>query len=74
MKRDWQTVTENRQIQQSVTFVFFFDGPTVGLAFSVALPLDSGVAGTPPSALSWFRALVLAYQLPVVLPGVGEQT
>ena len=33
------------------------DGP--GLAPSACLPLDSGVGGTPPSALSCFSAFVL---------------
>jgi hypothetical protein len=59
MNKDWQTVTENKQIQQSVTLAFFFmaDGPR--LAPSACFPLDSGVGGTPPSALSWFNAFVL---------------
>lgn len=45
MKSDWQTVTEKRQIQQSVT-----------LALALGrLDSDSG----PPSALSCLRAFVL---------------
>ena len=59
MNRDWQTVTENKQIQQSVTF-FFFEIPTTGLLSCTSLPFDSGVGGTPPSALSCLSALVLS--------------
>jgi hypothetical protein len=59
MNKDWHTVTENKQIQQSVTF-FFLEGPTTGLLPCTSLPLDSGVGGTPPSALSCLRALVLS--------------
>lgn len=45
IKSDWQTVTEKRQMQQSVTFVFL---------------LRLGVFGaSPPSSCSCFRALVL---------------
>ena len=48
MNSDWHTVTENRQMQQSVTLVFL-----LRLGVSVLL----GVS--PPSALSWRSAFVL---------------
>jgi hypothetical protein len=59
MNKDWQTVTENKQIQQSVTF-FFLEGPTTGLLPCTSLPFDSGVGGTPPRAFNCLRALVLS--------------
>lgn len=52
MKSDWQTVTENKQIQQSVTLAFAF-------LLCVSFPLLSGTDASPPSALSCLRALVL---------------
>lgn len=62
MKSDWQTVTEKRQIQQSVTLPLDF---LLMLAAdeSPLLPLLSGVMGAPPSALSCLRALVLDNEL-----------
>ena len=53
MKSDWQTVTENKQIQQSVTLAFLLDNE-IGDDSAAALPLLS-----PPSALSCFKAFVL---------------
>lgn len=58
MKRDWQTVTENRQIQQSVTLALPFLVEE-GVARAADLPLLSGVA--PPRALSCFKAFVLRF-------------
>ena len=66
MKRDWQTVTENKQMQQSVTLAFFLPVDMVPGRRSVDFPLFSGVEGAPPSALSWRRAfvLIISYQSP----------
>jgi hypothetical protein len=47
MKSDWQTVTENKQMQQSVECSFF-----EALSFDADLP-------PPPKAFSCFNALVL---------------
>ena len=55
MKSDWQTVTENRHMQQSVTLALALRDDT---GESVGLPLIS-----PPSALSCFRAFVLNHLL-----------
>lgn len=62
MKSDWQTVTENKQMQQSVTLAFFFPLDASAPARSACLPLPSGVDGAPPRALSWRSALVLDCQ------------
>lgn len=57
MKSDWQTVTENRQIQQSVTLALDF---LLILLAPSPFVLLSGVEGAaPPSALSCLRAFVL---------------
>lgn len=57
MKSDWHTVTENKQIQQSVTLAFFLvDEPVAVVDLASAL---SAFSSPPPSALSCFKALVL---------------
>ena len=56
IKSDWQTVTENKQIQQSVTLVFL-DRLGVPVSFLLVLPLVLGAS--PPRALSCRRAFVL---------------
>ena len=56
MNSDWQTVTENKQMQQSVTLALAFFAE-VDPATSAAFPFGSGV--TPPSALSCLSAFVL---------------
>lgn len=60
MNSDWHTVTENKQMQQSVTLALVFrPGATSALALAPELlPLDSATA-PPPSALSCLSALVL---------------
>ena len=62
MKSDWQTVTENKQMQQSVTLaLIFLLGVTWDPPSARVLPLDSagGVDSAPPSTFSWFKAFVL---------------
>ena len=61
MKSDWQTETENRQMQQSVTLALAFRDEVDGL-MSVILPF-AGVSGAPPRALSCLSAFVLSRQL-----------
>lgn len=57
MKSDWQTVTENRQIQQSVTLLFdCLRDDDAAATFSRAEGTD---AGPGERALSCLRALVL---------------
>jgi hypothetical protein len=60
MNSDWHTVTENKQMQQSVTLalVFLPDGTSALALAPELLPLDSTTA-PPPSALSCLSALVL---------------
>lgn len=59
MNSDWQTVTEKRQMQQSVTFVLpFLALPLTGLSGALI-----GVLGPPPRAFSCLSALVLLVSL-----------